>query len=46
LLVLTAALAGKEFVVNYRRENIGGMVNEVWILTPEEAKIERKKPAQ
>ena len=46
LLVLTAALAGKEFVVNYRRENIGGMVNEVWILTPEEAKIERKNPAQ
>ncbi|HMS27167.1 MAG TPA: hypothetical protein PKC80_07305 [Burkholderiaceae bacterium] len=46
LLVLTAALAGKEFVVNYKRENIGGMVSEVWILTAEEAKIERKNPAQ
>lgn len=46
LLVLTAALAGKEFVVNYKRENIGGMVSEVWILTPEEAKIESKNLAQ
>ena len=46
LLVLTAALAGKEFVVNYKRENIGGMVSEVWILSSEEAKVERKNPAQ
>jgi len=45
LLVLTAALAGKEHVVNYKREHIGGMVSEVWILTAEEAKMERKNPS-
>ncbi len=46
LLVLSASLAGQEFVVNYKRENIGGMVSEVWILTPEEAAIERKLTTQ
>lgn len=38
MLTLSAALAGKEFTVNYRRENTG-LVSEVWLLTAEEANV-------
>jgi hypothetical protein len=36
MLVMTGALQGQEWVVNYTREN-SGLVHQVWILTPQEA---------
>ena len=39
MLAMTGALAGKEFVVNFKREPSTGMVHEVWLLTAEEAKV-------
>lgn len=41
LLVLSAALAGQSFTVNYTRDQQGAL-NNIWILTPQEAKQERK----
>ncbi len=46
MLVMSAALAGKAFTVNYRRENIGGMVSEVWLLTAEETAVKRERAAK
>ena len=39
MLAMTGALAGKSFVVNFRREAGTGMVHKVWILSAEEAKV-------
>jgi hypothetical protein len=39
MLAMTGALAGKEFVVNFKREASTGLVHEVWLLTAEEAKV-------
>ena len=41
MLAMTGALAGKEFVVNFKREPSTGMVHEVWLLSAEEAKVKR-----
>jgi hypothetical protein len=38
MLVMSGALVGQKLLVNYTRENTG-MVNEVWLLTPEEAAL-------
>jgi len=40
LIVMSASLVGKELLVNYTT-NPQGMVYEVWILTPAEAKLKR-----
>ena len=42
MLAMTGALAGKAFVVNFKREAATGMVHEVWILTAEEQKVKRE----
>jgi hypothetical protein len=42
MLAMTGALAGKQFVVNYKREPSTGMVQEVWLLTADEAKVKRE----
>ena len=44
MLVMSGAIVGQELVVNYTRES-AGMVHEVWILTPEEAREKRMKGA-
>ena len=41
MLAMSASLTGAELVVNYTRE-VNGYVHEVWILTPEEAKLKRE----
>jgi hypothetical protein len=41
MLAMSASLTGVELVVNYTRE-VNGYVHEVWILTPEEAKLKRE----
>ena len=41
MLVMTGALEGKAFVVNFKREPSTGMVHGVWILTTEEQKVKR-----
>lgn len=46
MMAMTGALNGQEFIVNYRRENIGGMVSEVWLLTPEEIAVKREGTTQ
>ena len=46
MMAMTGALTGQEFIVNYRRENIGGMVSEVWLLTPEEIAVKREGTSQ
>lgn len=43
LIVFANTLVGQELIVNYTLEANTGMVNEVWILTPEEAKVKRLK---
>ncbi len=40
MLAMSASLTGAELVVNYTRE-VNGYVHEVWILTPDEAKLKR-----
>lgn len=40
LIVVPNTLLGQQLTVNYVRE-LNGLVHEVWILTPEEAKLER-----
>jgi hypothetical protein len=40
MLVMPAHLTGQNLLVNYRRD-AAGQVNEVWILTPEEAQAKR-----
>jgi hypothetical protein len=40
MLVLPGNLVGQTVLVNYTREP-GGMVHEVWLLTPDEAKVKR-----
>jgi len=42
--VLSGALLGQELLVNYTRDS-AGLVYEVWILNPEEAKEKRGTPA-
>ena len=42
MLVLSGAIAGQSFAVNYIRE-AAGMVHEVWILTPPEAALKRPR---
>jgi hypothetical protein len=41
MLVMTGLLLGKEFVVNFRREESTGQVHEVWLLTVDEQKVKR-----
>ncbi len=43
MLVMSAAMTDQAVVVNYRRENIGGQIIEVWILNPDEAAVKREK---
>jgi hypothetical protein len=43
MLLMSGTVLGRELVVNYTREG-AGMIHDVWILTPEEAKIKREKP--
>ena len=40
MLVMPAAITGHSLLVNYTRD-AAGLVREVWILTPEEARAER-----
>ncbi len=40
MLVMPANLTGQNLLVNYRRD-AAGQVNEVWILTPDEAQAKR-----
>ncbi|MDB5730574.1 MAG: hypothetical protein JWQ03_469 [Variovorax sp.] len=40
MLVMPAAITGQPLLVNYTRD-AAGLVREVWILTPEEARAER-----
>lgn len=40
LIVMPTTLLGQEWTVNYVRE-FSGLVHEVWLLTPEEAKEKR-----
>jgi hypothetical protein len=42
MLLLSGVLVGQELVVNYTRES-AGMVHEVWILSPQEAQVKRKR---
>lgn len=45
LLLMSGSLLGQELVVNYTRESLG-LIHEVWILTPDEAREKRaSKPA-
>ena len=46
MLAMSGALAGQEFVVNYRRESIGGLVSEVWLLSADEAAVKREGAAK
>ena len=41
MLTPSASLVGQSFVVNYTKEATSGMVNQVWILSAEEAGTER-----
>jgi len=41
MLTAPAALVGQSYVVNYTKEATSGMVNQVWILTAEEAGTRR-----
>ena len=43
--VRPSGLVNQELVVNYTRGH-GGLVHEVWLLTPEEAAIKRPKPQE
>lgn len=40
LFVLSGSIAGKELLVNYTRDTTG-LLREVWILTPDEARLDR-----
>jgi hypothetical protein len=40
MLVMPASITGQNFLVNYTRDATG-LVREVWILTPDEAKAKR-----
>jgi hypothetical protein len=44
MLVLSATLVGQQLPVRYQLEP-NGMIHEVWILTPEEAAITYRRPA-
>lgn len=44
LITLPASLRGQTFTVNYLLD-LGGLVHEVWILTPEEARDKRPTAA-
>ncbi|MBS0341464.1 MAG: hypothetical protein JSS56_13125 [Proteobacteria bacterium] len=46
MLVPTASLVGQSYVVNYTREATSGMVNQVWILTADEASTKRASAAR
>ena len=41
LIVSPNSLLGQQLLVNYVREATTGMVHEVWLLTPEEAALDR-----
>jgi len=41
MLAPPASLVGQSYVVNYTREATSGLVNQVWILTPNEAATRR-----
>jgi hypothetical protein len=41
MLVMVGAIQGQKFLVNYTRDP-AGLLSQVWILTPEEASIERE----
>ena len=45
MLIMSNTLIGQTLVVNYTREAVG-MVHEVWILTPAEAVLPRKRAGQ
>lgn len=36
-LVMSATLAGQSWVINYTLDGLSGLVQDVWLLTPEEA---------
>ncbi len=42
MLVMSGALVGQKLLVNFTRESIG-LIQEVWLLTPEEAALKRLK---
>jgi hypothetical protein len=46
MLTQPASLAGQSYVVNYTREANTGMVNQVWILSTDEARAERQGAAR
>jgi hypothetical protein len=46
MMAMTGALAGKEFVVNYRRESTSGLVSDVWLLSADEAAVKREGAAK
>ncbi|VWX58163.1 conserved exported hypothetical protein [Burkholderiales bacterium 8X] len=41
MMVMPAAITGQKFLVNYTRD-AAGLVREVWVLTPNEAKAKRE----
>ena len=45
MLVMPAAITGQNLLVNYTRD-AAGMVREVWILTPDEARAKRASAEQ
>lgn len=45
MLVMSGMLVGQQFPVRYTREP-SGLIHEVWILTPEEAAANYKRPSQ
>lgn len=46
MLVMSGAVQGQSFEVNFKREPSTGLVHEVWILTAEEAKVKRAGEAE
>ena len=46
MLTAPASLAGQSYVVNYTKEASSGMVNQVWILSADEARTERQGAAR
>ena len=42
LFVLSGSIAGQELLVNYTRDP-AGLLREVWILSPDEAKLKRER---
>lgn len=45
LLALSGSLVGQKLLVNYQRDD-NGQIKQIWILTPAEARLPQRTPAQ